>query len=230
VLVAALALALTGGGVAPASTSEHGRWRRPLIAGALAGSFSFDPAAPYAGGRRRGIDLRGRPGAPVLAACGGVVTHAGAVPRMGIGVTIRCGALVATELGLARAAVRRGAAVRAGALVGRLGARGMLRLGARRAARRHGYVDPLVLLDGRAVVPTRAPPAAPPPARRPPPAGVRRTSRPGRDPAAAGASPVSWPAWAGLALVAAGAGGTTLGRRRRRRRSTAASGGALAPR
>jgi hypothetical protein len=235
VFLAALAVALPGAGAALASTTEHGRWRRPLPAGALAGSFSFDPSAPYAGGRRRGIDLRGRPGAPVLAACGGVVTYAGAVPRLGRGVTIRCGALVATEIGLAAPAVRRGATVRAGALVGRLGARGVLRLGARRAGRRHAYLDPLALLDGREAVPTRAPPVAPAPAR------TRSPPTPGptwRRPAPARAAPAPAPPVAnllpsaGLALVAAGAaagGRVTLGRRRRRRR-TAAPGGALAPR
>ncbi|HEU4976560.1 MAG TPA: M23 family metallopeptidase, partial [Baekduia sp.] len=108
VILAALALVLPAG--AGAASPDRGRWRRPLP-GPVVGSFSFDPSSPYERGRRRGIDLAGEPGTPVLASCAGVVTHAGTVPRWGVGVTLRCGDLVATELGLTRTAVARGAAV-----------------------------------------------------------------------------------------------------------------------
>lgn len=217
------------------------RWRRPLPGGAVAGSFAFDRAAPYERGRRRGIDFRARPGARVLAVCSGVVTHAGRVPRWGRGVTLRCGGdgLVATELGLASVAVARDGWVVAGAEVGRLAARGVLRLGARVAGRRHGYVDPAALLGG-GEGPTW-PSVAPPPAR------GRRTGAPraraaGRIPRAvvrpAAASPAPrvvarpaaatfppWPVPAGFALLAAAATTTRTARGRRRRRIPA---GALA--
>ncbi|MCW3004533.1 MAG: hypothetical protein JWQ20_3831, partial [Conexibacter sp.] len=161
VLLAALTLAVPGR--AAAASTTHDRWRRPLPGAALVRTFSFDPAAPYTGGRRRGIDYRARPGTPVLATCAGTVTHAGRVPRWGPGVTLRCGRLVATELGLGAPAVRRGTHVRAGALVGRLGAGGVLRLGARRASGRHAYLDPLTLLGGDGRVPGAPPAVAPPP-------------------------------------------------------------------
>jgi hypothetical protein len=221
VLLAVLILSVPGH--AAVASSPHDRWRQPLPGVAVARTFSFDPAAPYARGRRRGIDLRARPGTAVLAACAGTVTHAGRVPRWGPGVTLRCGGLVATELGLGGApSVRRGAAVRAGAVLGRLGPRGVLRLGARRAGARHGYLDPLALLGGEA--PSPAPPAVAPPPPRGPRAPVPLRPRPPRRPPAptraADPAPtrLPWPIWVGLGLLAAGAGGGSVARRRRRRR------------
>src|SRR5689334_22971110 len=161
-VVAVLAVVFAGAG--PAGAGE--RWRRPVPGGAVAGAFDFERAAPYQRGRRRGIDLSGRPGAPVLAACTGVVTYRGRVPgRSGRGVSIRCGRLVATELGLSATTVRRGGAVTAGARIGTLGPAGRLRLGARVATDRHGYLDPLALMGDEHA------PVAPPPAVR----GHRRT-------------------------------------------------------
>jgi hypothetical protein len=150
-------------------------------------------------------------------------------------VTLRCGPLVATELGLSEVVVGGGAHVRAGTVVGRLGARGTLRLGARRAGLRHGYLDPLALLDdGPAGAP--APPAAGAPAPPPGAAPARRSRhrapppRPAAPPVAAepGRHALPWSAWAGLGLLAAGAGGGGIARRRRRRRT--ATGAALAQR
>jgi hypothetical protein len=80
-LVAVLSLLLEGAGPPVAMAGE--RWRRPLPGGAVVGAFSFERSAPYVRGRRRGIDIAGRPGAPVLAACSGVVAHAGRVLRLG---------------------------------------------------------------------------------------------------------------------------------------------------
>ena len=191
------------------------RWRRPLPGGAVAGSFTFERAAPYARGRRRGIDVRGRPGARVVAPCSGAVTHAGRVPgAWGRGVTLRCasGGLVATELGLSSLAVARGARVPAGAAVGRLAARGLLRLGARVATDRQGYVDPAALL-GEDGDPPVAPPA--PRAARRRPAAPRAVAPAPADPQAT-APPV--PVLAGLALLATSATGTRAARRRRHRR------------
>jgi hypothetical protein len=219
-------------GVDDAAARE--RWRRPLPGGAVAGSFAFDRAAPYERGRRRGIDMRARPGARVAAVCSGVVTHAGRMPRWGRGVTVRCGGdgLVATELGLASVAVARGEWVVAGAAVGRLASRGVLRLGARVAARRHGYVDPAALLrEGEGGDPAWPSVAPAPRAAVRPPRGTATAPRAGArpavsvaEPAAASASP-SWTIPAGLALLAAAASTTRTARGRRRRRVPA---GALA--
>jgi hypothetical protein len=204
------------------------RWRRPLPGGAVAGSFAFDRAAPYERGRRRGIDLRARPGARVLAVCSGVVTHAGRVPRWGWGVTLRCGGdgLVATELGLASVAVARDGWVVASAEVGRLASRGVLRLGARVAGRRHGYVDPAGLLsEGEGDGGPAGPAVAPPPraaARLPRGTATapRVAARPAVSMAAPAAAPAAppWPVPAGLALLATAATTTRTARERRRRR------------
>jgi hypothetical protein len=220
-LLATLALVLPGGA---AASQDRARWRRPLP-GAVVGSFSFDSAAPYERGRRRGIDLLGSPGAPVVAACSGVVTHAGAVPRWGAGVTVLCGRLVATHLGLTRVAVRRGAAVRRGMLLGSLARRAILRLGARRAGVVHGYVDPEPLLGSERPW-GAAPVGRPPMRRRPRPRTTRAARRVGLRPGPGAVRNAPSLAWAGLALVAAGAGGASgavprIRRRRAQRRAEA---------
>jgi murein DD-endopeptidase MepM/ murein hydrolase activator NlpD len=207
------------------------RWRMPVPRATVVGAFGFDRAAPYAGGQRRGIDVRGEPGARVVAACAGIVTYAGRVPGWGRGVSLRCGGLVATELGLVSASVARGARLWPGATLGRLGARGLLRLGARRASSRQGYVDPLGLLsrDERPSPPAVAPrggPAVRPRSRFTSPAAPATSRR-----AATAVAPVAtphptatvaphdvalpWSAWAGLALLAASAGGGGVVRRHR---------------
>jgi hypothetical protein len=215
-LLAVVALSVVIEGAGPPAAMAGERWRRPLPGGAVVGAFTFERAAPYVRGRRRGIDVAGRPGARVLAACGGVVAHAGRVPGFGRGVTLRCGRVVATELGLTGLTVRRGDAVPAGAPIGRLGPRGVLRLGARDAGDRQGYRDPLALTGDAA--PVVAPPAA---AHRP----GRRVPLPAAAPrapvAAPARAPLQWPVFAGLALLAGGlaTGSVTRVRRRRRRRT-----------
>ena len=229
-IVLLAALALTPAGAAVASI-PHDRWRRPLEGAVVDRAFSFDPATPYLGGRRRGVDLRARPGATVRAACSGTVTHAGRVPRWGLGVTLRCGPLVATELGLGALGVRRGAPVLVGERLGALASRGVLRLGARRAGAQHGYIDPLALLEGGGGAGTPVAPVARAPRTRsgrpPPVAPVPAAPRP--EPAAEPAPGALPPTiWVGLGLLAAGAGGGGVARRRRGRRS--APGTAAAPR
>jgi hypothetical protein len=218
-LLAVLAVAvLVGAGLAAAAEAQ--RWRRPLPGGAVVGSFSYERSAPYVRGRRRGIDLAGAAGAPVLAACGGVVRHAGRVPGFGRGVTVRCGPLVATELGLAAIGVRTGQRLAPGAPIGRLGAGGVLRLGARLARDGHGYVDPLTLLAAPTAGPT---PVAPAPGR-----GGRHRARPhgsswraATAAAAPAPRPARWSVLAGLGLLTAGlAGSGAAGVRRRRRTRT----------
>src|SRR5689334_2388923 len=79
------------GCVGPPGAAGDERWRRPLPGGAVVAPFTYERAAPYMHGRRRGIDIHARPGSPVLAVCDGRVTYAGRIPRFGRGVTIRCG-------------------------------------------------------------------------------------------------------------------------------------------
>src|SRR3954454_5249452 len=170
-------------GAAP-SLRDH-RWRWP-VEGAVVGRFAYARNAPFTAGARRGIDIAAAPGAAVRAACRGRVAFAGAVPGgRGLGVTVRCGALVATHLGLARLAVRRGDRVAAGTPVGSVGPAGRVRLGARRAADRFGYVDPLALLrdDGPPGGPALPPSAPRPPARPLPSPGPAPLGRAPRTPA-----------------------------------------------
>lgn len=206
VLVAAVLSALF------AADARAAPWRWPLEHRHVARHFNFDPARPFARGGWRGVTLDGTPGATVRAACGGRVTFAGRLPGAGVGVTIRCGHWAATELGLGRAAVGRGALVAPGQRLGALGAAGALRVGARRDARADGYVDPLALFgDGDGDGAGRGPEVAPAPRdgrRVPPPprftvAERRRLSRtPGSSTPLA--SPLLLGAiWVGLGLLSA---------------------------
>jgi Peptidase family M23 len=205
-----------------------GGWSWPLR-GRVVGFFRLTPGRPFARGQRRGIDMAAAAAAPVLAPCAGRVRFAGALPDRGLAVTVRCGDLVATELGLGRLAVRVGTRVGQGARVGELGASGVLRLGARRAGDRFGYVDPLELLgDPR---PSRRPVVGPAPRGglprpAPPLASARpipriRPAAPSNPPLArpAPATPrgLPWPAYPALALVAVALPVGGLVRRRRRR-------------
>jgi hypothetical protein len=209
---------------AAAGSVARERWRWPVPSHALAGRFAYSPRHPFAAAQRRGVDIAVRAGATVRSACGGRVTFAGRVPGgRGLGVTVRCGALVATHLGLGSVAVRRGARVAVGTRLGAAGPGGRLRLGARVAAERFGYVDPLGLLReerppavpaaplGRAPRRPRVPrlPAPPRPLARP---------RPVAAPPADGAG-LPAGAWAGLVVLAAGVplGGVVRSSRRRRR-------------
>ncbi len=194
--------------------------------------------SPFAAGLHRGVDLAAPAGAPVGAPCSGRVVVAGRVGASGRVVTVACGPWHVTVLPLASVAVRRGAHVRAGRLVGTAAGSGPhagIHLGVRRASDRFGYVDPLRFLPrthpwtpvaprggrprrGRAAT---APAAAPAPARTlaalapaAPPAPAR-TLAPRLAPAAPPVAP--WPVWAGAALMLAGAatGGVVRVRARR---------------
>jgi murein DD-endopeptidase MepM/ murein hydrolase activator NlpD len=220
-----MALVMPGRGIAQAAG-----WGWPLR-GPVVGAYRVSPQAPFARGQRRGIDLAAAPGAVVRAACPGRVTFAGALPRRGLAVSVRCGALVATYLGLGGLAAGAGSRVGRGEALGTLGASGRLRLGARRAGDRRGYLDPRALLADQ----RRAPPAL-----GPAPRALRvRSARPSRPasqpvsfapPAPRAAAPrrLPWPAYPGLALVASAlpVGGLL---RRRHRRARAAPVIAAAP-
>jgi hypothetical protein len=144
--------------LAPEGAVASGRWERPVGDGTIVRGFTFDRSAPFAGGVRRGIDVAAPPGARVRAVCGGRISYAGRVPRWDRGVTVRCAdGVVATELGLSAVGVARGERVMRGATLGRLAARGILRVGARREGERFGYVDPASLFAREDAPPLVAP-------------------------------------------------------------------------
>jgi murein DD-endopeptidase MepM/ murein hydrolase activator NlpD len=142
--------------VAPAA--QAGSWRRP-VDGSLLRGFAVGRDA-YVRGQHRGVDLAAPRGSPVRSACAGPVSFAGRVPRGGLTVSVRCGAVVATYQQLGSIAVRARAAVARGARLGSVGVssdprehRAHVHLGARAVATGR-YLDPLTLLaDG--------PPASP---------------------------------------------------------------------
>ncbi|MEA2319951.1 MAG: Peptidase family, partial [Solirubrobacteraceae bacterium] len=129
-----------------AAFEARGSWRWPVRDGAIIAGFRFSAARPFAAGARRGLDIAAPAGAAVSAACAGRVTFAGPVPGGALAVSVRCGGLSATHIGLGRLVVAEGARVRAGGMLGPLGRGGRLRLGARIARLRFGYVNPATLL------------------------------------------------------------------------------------
>lgn len=176
----------------------------------------------FAAGQRRGVDIATRAGESVRAACTGRVTFAGPVPQRKRGVTIACGALVATHLGLAATRVTAGDLVAAGARIGEATG-GPMRLGTRRRDDRFGYVDPLRLLGADPAPPLGAapPPRGEGPRRRAPydpPTAAPASSSGAAAAQSRGVSPV---ALAGLALVLAGVPVGGFLTRRRGRRATA---------
>jgi len=212
--------------VLPHHAAGAGGWRWPLR-GPVVGAFHVSPRAPFARGQRRGIDVSARPGAVVRAVCPGRVTFTGALPHRGLAVTVRCGALMATYLGLGRLATHTGSHVASGGALGTLGATGRLRLGARRASDRRGYVDPLLLLaDGARPLPHLGP--APRGLRRrplPPTRPAPRPIAPATPPAPGGSATapdrrLPWPVYPALALVASALPVGGLIHRRRRRTGT----------
>jgi hypothetical protein len=209
--------------VMPGGVAGAAGWRWPLR-GPVVGAFHVSQQAPFARGQRRGIDVSAPPGALVRAACPGRVTFAGPLPHRGLAASVRCGALVSTYLGLGRLRVRAGSRVGRGDGLGTLGRSGRLRLGARRAADRRGYVDPLSLLDDEAPVTPRLGPAPRAPHHRfhrPLPA-VAPALLPAPAPTAAPPPPprrLPWPAYPALALVASALPVGEVVRRRRGRRT-----------
>lgn len=167
-------------------------------------SAGFDPGLPFEAGRHRGVDFMARRGTTVRAACAGPVVFAGRIGGAGI-VTLGCGAWRVTHMPLATISAR--GEVARGAPIGTVAASRQhagLHLGVRRDGTRFGYEDPLRFLAGPAEpvpVGPRAPRVVAPRLVRPPRRVVRPAPRVVRPPPLA-----PWPAWAGLALVLAGAG------------------------
>jgi hypothetical protein len=204
--------------LAPEGAVASGPWTWPVEEGSIAGGFTFDRSAPFAGGARRGIDVAAAAGARVRSVCGGRVSYAGRVPRWGRGVSLTCAdGVVATELGLSSVRVARGVRVVPGATLGRLAARGILRVGARRAGERFGYVDPAALFAREDAPPRVAPSPVPSEARRRV-APRRVVARPVDAPAP---SLPPLPVLLGAALLLAASTTGAAARRRRRGRPAA---------
>ena len=223
----------------------------PPVSGAVARDFAY-AGDPFARGHHRGVDIATRPGEPVRAACGGRVAFAGRAGANGRAVTIRCGAWSVTHLPLREVAVRGGERVAPGATIGTAAAQSGhkgLHLGVRRTADPRGYIDPAPLLRAplrpappaapRAVArrtasppPHPAPlPSGPAPRTAPLPVGPAPRAAPATPTSRAGSSPLApWPAWAGLALLLAGAAGAGAARRSRTRRASPARAEAAAVR
>ena len=140
---------------------------------------------PYAGGQHRGIDVAGDREEAVLAPASGVVSFAGSVGANGKVVTVETpGGYAVTLVHLGSITVKKGDAVREGAVVGSMGPSGSpehempyVHLGVRVARDPNGYVDPVTLLPPRA-----APVPPPPPAPLPQPAPSPLRRRPSRHP------------------------------------------------
>ncbi len=203
--------------LAPAPATAA-RWHWPVAGHRVIASFRFDRLAPFAAGARRGMRIAGRPGAAVGSACDGRVRFAGPLPGAGLSVSVRCGPLVATHVGLASLVVGGGARVRRGQVLGVLPASGVMRLGARVARRPRGYLDPALLLPRSDHPAAPLGPAPRGPGRRPlmPERAIRPTPA-ARAARARAASPLALgAAWLGLGLLgtAIGAGITLRGRSR----------------
>lgn len=191
---------------------------------------AFDPPASRWSAGHRGVDLAAAVGADVLAAGDGVVAFAGQVAGQQV-VVIRHGELRTTYLPV-RAAVRVGARVRAGQVIGRLlagshcGDRSCLHWGLLRG---DTYLDPMSLLRPGHARLVRVWTGTPGPTRTdsPPPPGSRpdttltprpRESPPGTGADGDGTSGAAWPAAAGAAVAGVATAGVLLRRRRVRGR------------
>src|SRR5207247_779365 len=120
------------------------------VDGAVLRRFVFDRAHPYSGGQHRGVDIGAPEGAGVHAPADGTVTFAGSVPAGGKTIAIETpSGYSATLLQLGSIAVKRGAAVSEGSVVGTAGGESFVYFGVRVSADPQGYVDPLGLLPPR---------------------------------------------------------------------------------
>ena len=207
--VAAAALALVAAVLAPLavpSTALAERWLRP-VPGEVARPFAYDRGSPFAAGAHRGADLAARPGAPVRAACSGLVIHAGAVAGQSDVVSIRCGARRVSHFPLAAVTVEAAERIRAGARIGTLAAgHDGLHIGVRRERDPFGYEDPMTLLPApdKPFSPAPRPLAPRPPA----PKLAPRVTSPRFALRRAPPPTPAWPVWVGLAALIAGAAGS----------------------
>ena len=147
VLVCAFAL--------PVSTARAWTWP---VNGPVLRPFAFDHDSPYEVGQHRGIDIGASTGTPVLAPADGVVSFAGTVPTGGKTISIQTPyGYTATLLHLGSIGVKRGAAIREGAVVGAAGAEPYVYFGVRMTSDPQGYVDPIGFLPAPSAAPTPTP-------------------------------------------------------------------------
>jgi len=167
-----------------------GAWTWPAQ-GPVLRPFAFDPNSPYAAGQHRGVDIGGDAGSTVVAAAGGVVSFAGAVPHNGKTVSIETAdGYTVTHVQLGSIAVRKGDSVAEGDAIGTIGQseedgvpQPHMHLGIRVTSEPQGYVDPLGLLPARegSEAPSAETPTDPAPAPVPDPvpaAGAEETAVP----------------------------------------------------
>ena len=141
--VAVWATLLAPAAAAPSPVTAHGLGVRP-VPGRV--QKAFRPPLTQHGAGHRGVDLRARPGEPIVAALGGTVTFAGDVAGVSW-VTVNHGGGLTTTYGpVAPKVVRPGTIVSPGEVLGFVGP------GTRHldwGARLDGaYIDPLALLGG----------------------------------------------------------------------------------
>jgi murein DD-endopeptidase MepM/ murein hydrolase activator NlpD len=176
-LLAAALLVCAAAGAAPPAAAASGHWQQP-VPGPVTRAFEYS-GEPFAAGRHRGADFAARSGAPVRSACAGRVVFAGTAGSNGPTVSVRCGVWRVAYLPLRTLALRRGARVGRGTLLGTAagsGRHGGLHVGVRREGSRWGYVDPLRFFGAAGQLPLAPPPrpVRPPPAGRPLPAAPPR--------------------------------------------------------
>lgn len=164
--VAMLALLPAPAGAVAQGTSGasagRGAWPWPLVGEVI--TPYRNGSDRYAAGQHRGLDIAAPLGSAVLAIVDGRVSFSSRLPDGGQTVTLASsdGHWLISHLHLAGRSVTRGQQVRAGQLLGRVGATGRrsadaahLHLGVRRASDR-SYVDPLELLGSARTPPARA--------------------------------------------------------------------------
>lgn len=199
----AAALVLLG---VPGPASAEGAWEWP-VDGRVITPFDVHPSAPYQGGQHRGIDIRARPGTPVVAAAPGTVVFAGRLGDSGLVVSIdnAAGGLRTSYVHLSGVSVSRSQQVRRGQALGTSGTSGRpsgstphLHFGVRSAGEPARYLDPLGFLPEPED--QDLPPVAPGGLRRPP--GIRPFAVPQRPPARPAAKSDPGLVIAGMALAA----------------------------
>lgn len=141
-------------------------WPWPVIGEVVTAYRNGDD--PYAAGQHRGVDIAAPVGTPARAVVAGRVSFSGKLPDGGNVVTLRTsdGRYLISYLHLASRAVRRGAAIEVGKVLGETGTTGRrsidlphLHFGVRRAATR-AYLDPMLMLgEPRLAAPVASSPA-----------------------------------------------------------------------
>ena len=173
--------------------SRRRRWRRPLAEARSRGRSPSTGARRSRAARGAGSTSRRASGAPVRRGVRRRVTLGGPRAALGEGRDAalpgrprrdRAGARLASRSPAARASLP-------GATVGRLAARGVLRVGARRGGDRFGWVDPAPLFGAATATPAAARPR---PCRRPARRASRRPTAARARPPRAPSAPVVAPA------------------------------------